>query len=457
MAELDRFEARLATAYRRYLAEAPVEVDAVGVARQVAAGAPRRHPLAGFRSFGLSPALAWALLLLAALLAALVGEMLLAGSQTQRKLPAVVPPIGQVFACPPGSTPDKPGPVDQVRPPFSSGLWAFDRRAGRIVRVAPTTAEEAPGVATWTFDVCANTWTRMQPNREPPSFDGVWLVYDVDSDVTIGVSPDGATPGRVWAYDLQANTWTEKGGAPAGAWLSGYDSVSGLVVAASFGDPMKLWTYDVETDTWTPIQQANAGPGGSWSSVIAYDASVDRVVAYARFGGYPLHETWLFDVRTGTWSRSVASTPHVSDWLAPEPIAYDEAARRTVVGGNGRLAAYDAAADRWETIEPPAPEYPDPGAWHGVSIVDDPVNARLVVLPDTWGSRSTGTDDGVVAFDLVTHEWTVLLDPGKGQQPASTPPTRPAPMSAQTPAPSGGTEESGLTSPVPTAFPTSTP
>ena len=107
MAELDRFEVRFVTAYRRYLAEAPVEVDAVAIARQVAAAAPRRHALAGFRPFGLSPVLAWTVLL-AGLLAALVGGALLVGSQ-QRKLPAVVPPVGQVYECPPAPTPTSRG------------------------------------------------------------------------------------------------------------------------------------------------------------------------------------------------------------------------------------------------------------------------------------------------------------------------------------------------------------
>ena len=67
-------------------------------------------------------------------------------------------------------------------------------------------------VETWTFDVCTNTWTQMHPNREPPLFDCAQLVYDADSDATIGL-----LFGQVWAYDLQADTWTEKGAATAAA------------------------------------------------------------------------------------------------------------------------------------------------------------------------------------------------------------------------------------------------
>ena len=104
---------------------------------------------------------------------------------------------GLVPTCPPGSTPDTPGPAGQARPPSSPWASAFDRRAGRVVLVAPITPDDGPGVATWTFDVCTNTWTRMHPNREPPT---LWarLVYDVDSDVTLLVSSRS-----VWAYDLR--------------------------------------------------------------------------------------------------------------------------------------------------------------------------------------------------------------------------------------------------------------
>ena len=318
--------------------------------------------------------------------------------------PPVIPPprvavaLAPVATCPPGSTPDEPGPVDQARPPLSAGVRAFDRRSGRIVLVAPTTADEAPGVETWTFDVCTNTWARTHPNREPPSFDWVRLVYDVDSDVTIGVSS-----GNVWAYDLQTNTWTEKGGAPAGAWLSAYDPDSGLVLAGGAGGP---WNYDVETDTWTPIQQTNAAPAPG-DPVFAYDASVDRLVAYSGVAA-GRHETWLFDIRTGTWSRSGAVTPHVLDWWAPPAIVYDEAEKRTVVGGNVRLAAYDATADRWETVD-------FPHVYHGVALVYDPVNERLVLFPDSWEQWGGGTDTGVVAFDVVTREWTVLLEASPAQ------------------------------------------
>ena len=75
--------------------------------------------------------------------------------------PAVVAPsVGPAFACPPGSTPDQPGPVAQARPPAAP--WS-----STAIRGGSCSSGSRKKVAreTWTFDVCTNTWTRMHPNR----------------------------------------------------------------------------------------------------------------------------------------------------------------------------------------------------------------------------------------------------------------------------------------------------
>jgi len=312
-----------------------------------------------------------------------------------------------VYECPPGSTPDEPGPVDQARPVLQVAAIAFDRAAGKLVAVGVSDFVRRI-VETWTFDVCTNTWTRMHPNREPPLFVDGGLVYDVDSDVTLLISFL-----KVWAYDLEANTWTERPSTPAGYTLLDYDPLSGLVVAAS-GDvtdpsvPIELWNYDVESDTWTPIHQTN-GPA-AWG-MHAYDASVDRMVVYTFGDDEGLEpETWLLDLRTGRWSRSAAETPDVPRAMgAWAYIAYDEAAQRTVVisakSSNVpyRLAAYDATGDRWEILVEAGPGE----GWWPLDVVYDPVNRRLVAGREVEGA--------VVAFDLATREWTVLLEPSEGQ------------------------------------------
>jgi hypothetical protein len=131
----------------------------------------------------------------------------------------------------------------------------------------------------------------------------------------------------------------------------------------------------------------------------AYDASVDRIVVYG--GAESVADTRLFDLRTGTWSRSAAETPFIEGggmWGGGHIILYDEAAERTVVAGAFQWAAYDAAADRWEIIYERDAPGPAVRPW-----VYEPVNQRLLM----WGS---GYWD-MVAFDLATREWTVLLEP----------------------------------------------
>jgi hypothetical protein len=346
---------------------------------------------------------------------------------------AAAPPVGPVPTCPPGSTPDRPGPVAQARPPAAP--MVFDRDSGRIVLVGP---REEGGTETWTFDVCTNTWTRMNPSREPPGHTS--LVYDVDSDVTIGFDLR-----RVWAYDLEADTWTEKGpfSPLAGGGFLGlfrfYDPVSGLVVAVADdrGSTIlgpEMWGYEVETGTWTSIPQASRPAIGPHDEAFAYDASVNRLVVYVSAeDGSPRFEarTWLFDLRTGTWSEKDADTPEFifAGWGNYPAIAYDEAAERTVMVGQGHSAAYDATADRWATLS----SWTSSEDWQTIAcgahpecrqdeaMVYDPVNERLVLyggaaIPGAGWESGTATDD-VLAFDTRTGEWSVLLAPSESVVP----------------------------------------
>jgi hypothetical protein len=388
MAERDRFELDLAAALRAYLEEAPTEVRPTELARQFATAYPHRRAALGPWHLPTALRPAWILLLLAGLLAALVGGTLLVGSQLQRRLPAVLPPAVPTsvasFTCPPGSNPDLPGPADQARPIIGDGLAAmvFDRHAGRIVLLA----QLLESVETWTFDVCRNTWTRMHPDREPgsPLGEATHTIYDIDSDATIAI--DGES---TWVYRLAADTWTRAAAAPVVrqwntlTWT--YDPVSGLVFAADAGE---LWSYDVETDTWAFVSPV---PWPAGTGAITYDASVDRLVAYAN-----RRELWLFDLRSGTWSKSGADTPEVVCGMGwPNAgIAYDEVTGRSVVSCDVTFA-YDAATDRWEPLADDASPF----------ALYDPVNKRFVGLES----------DSLLAFDPATQERMVLLPLREGE------------------------------------------
>ena len=435
MTEHDAFEVRLAAAVHGYAGRIRSDLDPVELAHRIAAAEPRVHGFVaalGWRAVAV-PGRAWILLLLAVLLTAAVVGMLVVGSQPVQKIPAVIPPVGQLFECPPGSTPDQPGPVDQARPPVFSGM-AFDRRAGRLVTLADT--------ETWTFDVCTNTWLRMHPTRNPPTSPVGPLVYDMDSDVTIGVFGPDEDPGNMWVYDLEADTWREVGpfapfAYPRFAGLRFHDPVSGRVVAlGDDGDEdtlgLALWSYEVETDTWTPIPQANPLTIGPHYEFFAYDAVVDRLVAYAKTweaggGGNWVFEakTLLFDLRTGTWSEPPAVTPSefsAGMWGLVPGIAYDEAAEQTVMMGQGHAAAYEATADRWETLYETSSEEPGtcgtrPECRQANDMLYDSVNERLVVYGGSVYTSAEGwiDPDGLLAFDTRAREWTVLLEPSKGQ------------------------------------------
>jgi hypothetical protein len=436
MPDRDAFELRFAASVRGYVGQVRSDLDPVELARRIATAEPRHRgfaPTLAWREVVI-PARTWMPLLLAALLAAMLGGMLIAGSQPAQHVPAVVPsvvrpPVMPALACPPGSTPDEPGPVDQLRPPGFSGM-AFDRRAGRLVTLWDSD--------TWTFDVCTNTWLQMHPTLEPPAPGPVGpLVYDVDSDLTIGVFGPDESPGNMWVYDLKANTWREVGPFapfvnPTLASLRFYDPVSGRVVALrDDGDDdtvgLELWAYEVETDTWSPIRVDPLAIGPHYE-FFTYDSSVDRLVAYARTwtGGPPGDwrfeaRTWLFDLRSGTWAATGTVAPGFFDagmWGRGAGMAYDEVAARTVMMGQGHLVTYDASVDRWETVwtgpsegacgtRPECRQAPD--------MIFDPVNGRLIVYGGgMWAAEQPDLDD-VLAFDATTNQWITLLEASSGQ------------------------------------------
>ncbi|MDJ0497728.1 MAG: hypothetical protein QNJ89_07860, partial [Acidimicrobiia bacterium] len=161
----------------------------------------------------------------------------------------------QPATCTAGTQPNEPGPALQQRPTTRNHdlNGAFDRRMGRVMYVDTTQR-------TWAFDVCNNTWQNLEPEGIPN--DG-WLIYDVDSDVTLAIDGGYFILDDAFAvYDAAKNTWTKSSvevvGGPAPYRFDGvtYDPVSGLVLA-TFDD--QVWAYDVGTGTITLIGDAPLG------------------------------------------------------------------------------------------------------------------------------------------------------------------------------------------------------
>jgi len=354
------------------------------------------------------------------LAAALVGLLLLgAAFAAGSRFLAVA-----TLVCPTGSTPDQPGDPGLARPPVAQnigGSLAWDRRAERVVFLARTATGGVPTRGSiWTFDVCANAWheelaTTSMPDRGP-------VVYDEDSDLTIAIGDVG-----VWVYDLKRGAWDRQAGAVPG-WVdqAAYDPGSGLVIGRSTSTGT-LSTYDVESDTWTEIDQAGSVPpagGPSGFQLLGFDRSVGRVILTTESG------TWQFDPRTGVWERAGLAGP-IQFFIGGRQIAFDERRERTLVFGQGTVAAYDARTGDWQLLagDPSEGWGGDrlPGLGAGYAMVCDPLNDRLLVIGGTHADEAQGWvgTDGVLAFDLVTDEWRELLAPSTSSTPSPRPSATP--------------------------------
>lgn len=324
-----------------------------------------------------------------------------------------------VKTCPPGSHPDRPGPTGQARPSFGLAdqtAIAMDTRFGRLVAVVDD--------GTFTYDVCTNTWTRL--DIEGPPARGLRLVYDASSGVTIAFSPD--SPGY-WTFETGAGTWTRQSFTDAaatpgqlGGALFAYDSSTGLVLVLDRSDALR--SFDVDTNTWTlvPQQMAAGLPGlhGQGYAVLTYDPFEERLLLAALGTA-----TWTFDARTWTWAQADASPPdmNMGYFANGGAITYHTAARLTVIFSDGILATYDATADRWDVVAP-GPGWPamptvdglpyGPLARHDHTLVYDPVNQRLLLVGGHARIGRTAEDPwqdttDVWAYDLPTNTWTELV------------------------------------------------
>ena len=187
-------------------------------------------------------------------------------------------------SCPPGTDPYSPGPADQERPEGGQGGLldaAFDRHAGRIVWV-DTLGE------TWTFDVCTNTWHRMNPTGAMIGELSGGMVYDVDSDLTVALGFE-----HISVYDASTNTWTQPSNDTIGIgdglivpWGAAYDPVTGLIITSnhrwtSETTPTywEFWAYDVDTNEWTLLGPLDMEPEAQDQlDFLGYSERLDRLI-----------------------------------------------------------------------------------------------------------------------------------------------------------------------------------
>jgi hypothetical protein len=354
MTERDAFELRFGAAVRGYAGRVSSDLDPVELARQIAAAEPRRRRLAaslGWPRAGV-PRVAWVLLLLAGLLAALAGTALVA-SRLLETAPRV-PPLGAALV-PTGIDvlTAETGGYAAVVADGDGILWAREP-GGRLVRFDPASGSGQ----TWTirddagFGVTTSSGFDILPAREG----GVWLVgrrvlrlfdgevfrevIDAPADVGLAVeAPDGSlwattepccigTDGAVMHWDGSSWSRLDLGGLNA-------DATVGAIAVDAGGRPWIGWVRDV-TPPPGPGAPVYAGSvsrydGSSWTTFDATDATalgggvfaitqlpdgaiwVASAAGLARFDG----SSWTdAEGPWGTWGASVAAAPDGAIWVA---------------------------------------------------------------------------------------------------------------------------------------------
>ena len=326
MAEHDPSELDLRAAFRAYLEDAPTDVRPVDLTHQLATANPHQKGVLGRWGLGLTPALAWTLLLAGLLLALVTGGLVAGGwrpdlgfviapSSTPAATVVVVDDATDILAttrakplpaqatCPPGSNPDAPGSADQDRP--TGGEMAFDRHAGRIVLLE--------GTQTWTFDVCTNTWQRMSPAKGPTG--SVRLVYDTDSDRTLAFTDyDESSPTEPTAAPSAAPATERPSVAPEAGNPSGGSTGAVPAVAAMYqGEPDRqsrgpsadvttrvVWSYDFAADRWTRVGSL------PWVESDAANPTYGTLFYHDPSGLVVLYDgaaMWAYDVDTNTLAK----------------------------------------------------------------------------------------------------------------------------------------------------------
>ena len=320
--------------------------------------------------------------------------------------------------CQSGTDPNAPGPADQERPAEgSAGLLSavFDHHTGRVIYV------DSSG-ATWAFDVCTNTWTNLQPTGAVTGNINGWLVYDIDSDVTVSIEPD-----EVFVYDASRNAWEQRANTSGVAdWPLGvaYDPVSGLVITSSphpdglDPDDWLIRAYDVDTDTWhnlgvVPLDRET--PCCTGIDLLGYSAELDRLILTTHVDEQ--EATLLLDPRTGEMSTYTVRSPVVN--LVWPGRTYGQADTVYVHADdriqNGRwtdvLCGFDPSEITWSRCHVAPSEFAAIKHQMFDAIVGDPINDRLLLIGGTYNTFSSlppGIDD-VWAIDLGTGNWSELV------------------------------------------------
>lgn len=327
--------------------------------------------------------------------------------------------VTPVRVCPANAAPDRPGSATQARPALSSvgESWmlvpppvAMDSQLGQLLAVGSN--------GTWAFDVCTNSWTRVQTAEQSPGY--VQMTYDAYTHQNVGL--DWPNP---WVYEGSWITLPRTTGVtdPTSRTVRSvtYDPVSGQILFHDgAGD---LWAYTTATNTVTPVDVGDAdapvNPSPLAAELLSYDPVSDQLVLVQLSADSPAEgQTWTFNGQTRTWTQRATPPTLTTD----SAVTYDTSAERFLVFSRGTLATYDPATDTWSRIAP-GPGWPsllNPLTRTGAALVYDPVNQRDLLV---GGNTNTGPADDIWAYTLTADTWTQLLSSptrGSPQGPAGS-------------------------------------
>jgi hypothetical protein len=350
MAERDLSELDLASAFHSYLEDAPTQVRPAELARHFAAAYPHRRSGIGRWSFGLTPAMAWLLLVTGLVLALVVGGLVAGALRQDRALAAI-----EVLP---------PGPIEYTRVVATSRdeLWATDGWVVWHFKDGGWTSEMVnPG--SWGYPTLAPDGTVWVAGPEGVAYrgSGRWVIVDPHASTTAAVDREGTvwvagteSPCDIWSLRPSGSSWTRTSagcpftfGGGGGVLTMAIDGRGALWVGAAgfvvnamarYADgrweatearaglpkdiTVNVLGVSANGDVWIDFQDASTWThtrarfdGAAWTVI---SGAADMAVAVAPDGA-----KWASALARYDWKGLEDSTPWVVPPLTPLVVAPD--------------------------------------------------------------------------------------------------------------------------------------